>query len=165
METSTVIASIALVISLLNVWWNYYSFKKNHEQSRISENLSSLAEIKLRLGEIPDAFRFHGITTQDLIEHEIKPEELSYLISNFLAGQIYYEMFPNNPTKPFPEDDYRTHLCQSQAVYKAWPLIKKLLDNTPYRAKVELTIKHYRQITSQSSKGPSGRDALTRAPV
>ena len=148
MDTPTIIASVALVVSLFSIWWNYYSFKKGHEQSRLSENLSSLAEIKLRLGEIPDAFRFHGITAQDLLAHDVKAEELSYLISNFLAGQIYYEMVPNDVKKPFPEDDYRTHLCKSDAVQKAWPLVRKLLDNTSYRAKVELTINHQKQLTS-----------------
>ncbi len=113
MDISIVIALIALGVSLFSLWWNYFSFQKSNEQSRLAENLALLAEIKLRLSEIPDAFRFHGISAQDLFDHEIKPEELSYLVSNFLVGQIYYEIVPNNHLNPFPDDDYRMYLCKS----------------------------------------------------
>ena len=102
-----------------------------------------MSEIKLKLAEIPTAVRFHDISEEDFNKHNIKPEELAYLASNFLAGQIYYERQPINHHKPFPIDDYRAILCSSESMRHAWPLLKKLMDNTPYRDKVELTVKSY----------------------
>ncbi len=37
-----------------------------------------------------------------------------------------------------------------ESVQKAWPLLKKLLDNTPYRSRVELTINQQKQLTNST---------------
>lgn len=144
MEMIPIILSLAaLFFSLHSMLWNKKSFKINHEQAKLSGNLAVLSEIKLKLSDIPKAFRFHGITPEDMLSHDIEPEELAYLAANFIAGQIFYERIPDDYDKPFPEDNYRSTLCNSESVQKAWPLLKKLIDNTPYREKLELTIKRH----------------------
>ena len=139
----TTISIIAIVLSLISLGWQLFSWNKQHEQTRLKDNLSLLIGLNMYLAEMPELYRFHGITRGMLKEHEVTEKELAYLVSNFISGQIYYETTENDPTQPFPEDDYRSQMCQTKAVRKAWPLVKLMLDNTAYRQKLDLTIAKY----------------------
>ena len=141
METITSI--IALVVSLFSLGWQAITWRKQYKQERLNQNISLLAEIKMNLEEMPKAFRFHGISEEDMKTHDITAKELAYLVANFMAGQVYYETLDNNPNKPFGDNDYRTQICKTLAFKKAWPLVKKMLDDTSYRRKIEKTVEHY----------------------
>ncbi len=136
----TTISSLALIAAVLSLTWQAFVWKKQDVQARLKDNLTLLAELKMRLAEIPEAYRFHGITKEMLQSHQINEKELSYLTANFISGQIYYESISGNNTEPFHENDYRTTMCRTEGVKKAWPLVKLLLDDTNYRKKIEKTI-------------------------
>jgi len=138
-----IISIVALVVSLSSLGWQAITWRKQHEQGRLNQNIALLAEIKMKLAEMPEAFRFHGISKKDMEAHEITEKELAYLVANFMAGQVYYETIDNNPGEPFGENDYRTQICKTVAFRKAWPLVKKILDDTSYRKKVEKTVVRY----------------------
>ena len=139
----TIISIVALVVSLSSLGWQAITWRKQHEQERLNQNIALLAEIKMNLAEMPEAFRFHGISEEDMKTHNITEKELAYLVANFMAGQVYYETIDNNPDEPFGENDYRTQICKTEAFRKAWPLVKKILDDTSYRQKVEKTVVRY----------------------
>ena len=138
-----IISIVALVVSFSTLGWQALSWKKQHEQERLNQNIALLAEIKMKLADMPEAFRFHGISEKDMEEHDVTEKELAYLIANFMAGQVYYETINNNPEEPFGENEYRTQICKTIAFRKAWPLVKKIIDDTSYRDKVERTDIHY----------------------
>ncbi len=138
-----IISIVALVVSLSSLGWQAITWKKQHEQERLNQNIALLAEIKMKLAEMPEAFRFHGISEEDMEAHDITEKELAYLVANFMAGQVYYETIDNNPEEPFGENDYRAQICKTKAFRKAWPLVKKILDDTSYRQKVEKTVERY----------------------
>lgn len=139
----TIIAGIALIFSIVSLAWQYFTWGKQHKQARLTGNLSLLANLKMQLAKMPEAYRFHGITEEMLKEHSITEKELAYLVSNFISGQIYYEAVNNDPSQPFDEGDYRAIMCKTEAVRKAWPLVRQMLDDTSYRTKVDITIEKY----------------------
>jgi hypothetical protein len=139
----TIISVVALVISLFSIGWQALSWRKTHEQERLGQNISLLADIKMQLAEMPEAFRFHGITKEQMKQHGVTGKELAYLVANFMAGQVYFETIDSKPSEPFGENLYRTRICETESFQKAWPLVKMLLDDTPYRQKVQLTVERY----------------------
>ena len=137
------ISIIALVASFISLGCQAFSWKKQHEQERLNQNIAMLAEIKMKLSEMPEAYRFHGISKNEIREHGVTEKELAYLVANFMAGQVYYEAINNNPDIPFAEGDYRTQICKTEEFRRAWPLVKRMLDDTAYRRKVEKTVERY----------------------
>lgn len=142
-EFSIIISVSSLTVAVVAVVYNNILAEKMVKQARIAANLSAVSEIKLKLIDIPSALKFHGITQKMLDSHEVTPQELAYLASNFIAGQIYFEMSSRNTLTPFEEGDYRENICKSEHTQKAWPLLEKLIDDTPYRDKIKLTIEKY----------------------
>ena len=114
-----IISIVALVVSLSSLGWQAITWRKQHEQERLNQNIALLTEIKMKLAEMPEAFRFHGVSEKDMEEHDITEKELAYLIANFMVGQVYYETIDNNPAKPFGENDYRAQICKTEAFRKA----------------------------------------------
>ncbi len=137
------ISITALIASFISLGWQAFSWKKQHEQERLNQNIAILTDIKLKLAEMPEAFRFHGISESEIKEHGLTEKELAYLVANFMAGQVYYETINNDPDEPFGENDYRAQICKTEAFRKAWPLVKRILDDTAYRKKVENTVEKY----------------------
>jgi len=137
------ISIIALLASFLSLGWQTFTWKKQYEQSRLNENLTLLAEIKMQLAQKPEVYRFHGITKEMMRDCDIDEKELAYVVTNFISGQIYYEAIEKDSKTPFPDDDYRAIMCKTEAIKKAWPIVKILLDKTSYRDKVEKTIEKY----------------------
>lgn len=98
------------------------------------------AQLERSLADIPTAFRFHGITPEQLKEIGVTPEEFAYLVANFSAGHIFHFGILNN-TEPFERDGYRYTMLKTQATRKAWPLIKRMIAPGKYGDKIEATIK------------------------
>ncbi len=55
-----------------------------------------LTEAMSQMVNNPSALRFHGITDKELESTGVKASELIYLVSNFMAGQVFYEQDGNH---------------------------------------------------------------------
>lgn len=109
-------------------------------------SLSSIINVELSLSKIKSAFRFHGITDKKLEAAGITAEELAYLVSSFTAGGIYHRI-SGIPyiwlSTPFKEGTYRYEMCKSSDTRKAWPLIKKMMNPSRFRDRIDNTIKKF----------------------
>lgn len=140
---------VALVLSILSLGWQAFTWRKQQHQSRSAANLGVLSEIKLKLADIPEAFRFHGISKEQIEAHGLTEKELSYLVANFMAGQIFYETESIDAGSPFPEGDYRDQICSTADFQNAWPLVKLMLDDTDYKKRIEKTISAYKRTANK----------------
>lgn len=133
----------AILLSFASFGWAIYFGRVNLYQTKLNRNLSLMSDLKMKLGDMPEAFRFYGISEEDIKKHGLTPLELAYLTSNFLAGQVFWETEITRNKKYFSDNDYRARLCQSDEIQKAWPLISKMMDDTPYKDHLDNLILKY----------------------
>ncbi len=128
--------SISIISFVLTIWFN-------HRQLGVQSltSLSHMINLERSISNIPSAFRFHGITELQIIDADITPEELAYLVSSITAGGIYHRTHSPNCSKPFPADSYRYNMCKTEEFRKAWPLVKKMMNGSNYIQKIDKTIK------------------------
>ena len=122
---------VALVISAASLGVTAWIAFVQRRSGGLMQNLSSLAGLDLRLGTDPNLMRFHGITEPPadiLQEHGVTPEELGYLVSNFRIGAVYYRSM-----RDWQLSTYRVDMCLAPATRRAWPLVRRFLDDEPYR--------------------------------
>jgi len=112
-----------------------------------------------KLAEVPTALRFHGITESQIEATGLTVKEFIYLVGSFSAGQTFYEFEQLNPEVPFPQDNYRGVMCSHEDVARAWPLIRVFMDDTPFRKKLETSIRRY-----TPRPGPAKRVAVRPNP-
>ena len=112
----------------------------NREQ--LSLILSPIIGVELKLIDIPEALKFHGITEADLAAHDITAQELSYLVASFTAGRIYHEARKAHIRTPFDPDSerYRHLMCRSESTRKAWPLVKRMMNHSSFVDRIQATI-------------------------
>jgi hypothetical protein len=101
--------------------------------------LAQLNSVEEMIAEYPSVLKFHGISQAELDEARITPQEFAYLVSSFTLGGAWYQAYGSEENKPF--DGYRGRICTAEATQRAWPLLKRMMDDSPYRRKVESTIK------------------------
>ena len=140
-DTALIIAVLALMVSLAALAVQLVSHWRQHRQAALATNLASLAEVQLQIVSNPHLLRFHSVTDQDLSEHGVSAAELAYLVANFHTGSIYYstvDVIPNESI--FTEDDpYRYYMMKSPDTRKAWPLIKRFMNNSTYKTRLQVT--------------------------
>lgn len=132
---------IAVAVSLLTLIWVTWSWKKVEFRIRAHENTKLMIAAESKLADLPNALRLHGINTDQIIKCGLTLQEFVYLISNFSAGQSFYEFERLDPKHPFTGDNYRAILCRSPEVIAAWPYIRQFMDDTHYKTKLDLTVK------------------------
>ena len=101
----------------------------------------NIISVERSLRDTPSAFRFHGITEEDIASHGLTSDELSYLVASFTAGGIYHRAHNQDSREPFPIGSYRRQMLECPETRKAWPLIKKMLNETPYTHRLEATLR------------------------
>ena len=72
---------------------------------------------------------------------DISPEEFSYLLTSFTAGGIYYRIKNARPDVPYQKGTYRYNMLKASKTRKAWPILQKFIEPSPYRDKLEVTLK------------------------
>lgn len=143
--------------------------KSQSEHEARQSNASLLVDLWSRIGNKPSLLRFHEVTEEDLKKAGIDEEELAYLVASFEAAGYYYE-YISKETGPFLQSSLRYNLCASQAIQKAWPLLKRFFGGSPiYTSRIEATLKLHEEkrqktkpiTTSEEETIPRHSDNLT----
>jgi len=106
-------------------------------------NLSSIVQVERSIGGIKtNAFRFHGITEDEIKDAGLTKEELAYLVASFTAGRIYDAcVIPETSmAAPLETCHYRYKMLAQAETRKAWTLIARMMTGDSYIKKLELTI-------------------------
>lgn len=140
MKTEVIIAIVALLVSIGSFVHSWMSSRRKNRVEPMLAYLVQLAQIEAEIGVTPSALEFHGISIDELDQAGITPKEFAYLVASFTAGGAWFEAFSDGKTSPYKVGNYRWQICSSQKTQKAWPLLKRMMDDSPYRAKVEATI-------------------------
>ena len=145
-------AWVALGAALASLLWALWSWRRVEFRARAHENMKLMMGVESKLVELPSALRFHGVSERQIQETGLSVSEFIYIVSSFSAGQTFYEFESLNTTIPFPQNDYRGIMCSNPDIAKAWPLLCTFLDDTPFRSKLETSIKRYAPATKAPPK-------------
>jgi hypothetical protein len=149
MMISDVISGLALIAALLALWQASLANKAQQASSTWLSHLSEIVEVEARLGEFPEALRFHGMSKEELDQAGLTPQEFAYLLNSFTLGGTWDRILHPSLRTPFGVDTYRYRMCKSKETRKAWPLVKKLMNPSDFVDRVDLTIR--RQIEEEES--------------
>ncbi len=103
-------------------------------------HLPPIVELEARLGDLPSALRFHGVSPSDLEEAGITPQEFAYLVNSFTLGSVWHRIIAPGIKTTYGIDHYRYRMCQAESVRKAWPLVKKLMNPSDFVERIDKTI-------------------------
>lgn len=137
--STELISLAAIIISFGSIGWSIYIGRRQINAAELA-SLSHVVDIERTLGEVPTALKFHGITIEEMKKADIEPQELAYLLSSFTAGAIYHGTKVQRKIKTFQDGSYRYEMCKSEATRKAWPIIKRMMNPSNYRDKIDSTI-------------------------
>lgn len=115
-----------------------FYFRKVLKHARLT-SLSSTVSVERSLAEVPEAFRFHGISQADLDEAGITDKELAYLVANFTAGRIHDAAAYTMSNKPFDKLNYRYKMLEQLATRNAWMLILRMMTEDKYIRRLQKT--------------------------
>lgn len=152
------ISLTALLVSVVTLCWTVWCNLKQQQSLAVTSCLGSIAQIELKLAEIPRALEFHGIGVDELKAAGISPEEFAYLLASFTAGGLYYRLKREDPLVPFPSGSYRHTMLSSPMTRAAWPFLRKCLSASPYLEKLEATLSRMQDDCARGSA-----NAVTRA--
>lgn len=137
--STELISLAAIIISFGSIVWSIHIGRRQINAAELA-SLSHVVDIERTLGEVPTALKFHGITIEEMKKADIEPKELAYLLSSFTAGAIYHGTKVQRKIKTFQVGSYRYEMCKSEATRKAWPIIKRMMNPSNYRDKIDSTI-------------------------
>lgn len=138
---SDMISGLALIVALLALWQASLANRAQQASSAWLTHLSEIVEVEARLGELPEALRFHGMSKEELDRAGLTPQEFAYLLNSFTLGATWDRILHPNLRTPFGVDSYRYRMCKSKETRKAWPLVKKLMNPSVFVDRIDLTIR------------------------
>lgn len=153
-EVISVSGIISGLIAFMIAYVFYYRKRLKHTEKQIEylsqqiknitlANLSSIVQVERSIGKIDtNAFRFHGITKEEIDDAKLSKEELAYLVASFTAGRIYDAcVYPEaSMSESLPDYHYRYKMLAQEDTRNAWPLIARMMTCDAYVTKLELTI-------------------------
>jgi len=137
-----IFSTIAVILSITSFVWNIRINRKREIDSALALNHSATINIESRLADIPSALKFHGINEDELIKYGVSSKEFAYLLNNFTMGSTYHIILKTKD-RIFKKGSYRYNMCISEATRNVWPLLKRMLEPSQYRDRIEATIKMY----------------------
>ena len=135
-----VLSMLAVFISVGTLLWTIWFNLRQQQSTALVQSLTAFIGVEQKLAYIPAALQFHGVNPDELTKIGITPEEFSYLLTSFTAGGIFYRIKPKVAKKPYAEGTYRYTMLKSEKTQRAWPILRKFLEPSPYRDRIELTL-------------------------
>lgn len=135
-----ILPMFAVLISVGTLLWTVWFNLRQQQSTALVQSLTAFIEVEQRLGDIPTALQFHGIDPEELTKAGITPEEFSYLLTSFTAGGIFYRIKPKVANEPYAEGTYRYAMLKAEKTQKAWPILRKFLEPSHFRDKIEMTL-------------------------
>ena len=152
MDATALTSIAALVISLVSFLWTLlYSRKEMNAQMR-SITESTFIQVEQMIASVPSALKFHGITVAELKKAGVTPQEFAYILSNFTAGGIFHRTEGERNVRPFDLNSYRGVIIQSEDTRRIWPILKKCIAPSPYRDRIEATIRKIEEMEKKDGK-------------
>ena len=149
MDTSLIISGISLVVAIVSATLAYVSVR---EQQRLSTNITSfsqLASAELLMEKNSDLLKLHNVDPQVLLDNEVTPSELVYVVQSFSAAEFYHRLGRDSVVTL---TDYRKNLLKNHKVQMIW---KKFVQGRfvacgPFSEAVDDFISNQRSETSSS---------------
>ena len=135
-----VVSLLALITSIVALLWTAIMNRRQNEYSTLLAHLSDINAVEARLGQLPSALRFHGLSESDLADGGMTPEEYAYLLNNFTAGATWHMILTSRDRSPFRPGSYRYVMCQSVETQKAWPVVKRMMSPSGFVERIDATI-------------------------
>jgi hypothetical protein len=154
MDMSAITSIAALLISLFSFLWTWSHNRKEVQFQLRSITESTFINVEQMLASVPSALKFHGITIEELKQVGVTPEEFAYILSNFTAGGILHRTENSRNFEPFDLNSYRGTMIQSDDTRKVWPILRKCIAPSPYRDRIEATIRKVEKIKEQEKQKP-----------
>ncbi len=136
-----IISILAFIFSVIGLAWQAWTFFHNRKIRIVNECVIAMAQLERSLADAPNAFKFHGLTKQTIKEHGFDDKSLSYLLSNMTIGGSFHRHSKEAGSHVFKKSSYRYKLCESEEVLRAWPLIERMITETPYKDRIINTLK------------------------
>lgn len=136
-----VIPIVAIALSLLSFFGTFWFNRRLLGVSGLS-NLAHLISLERSIADIPSVFRFHGISDEEIKSAGVSPEELAYLVASVTAGGVYHRTIKPGSIEPFATGTYRHTMCCTEEFRRAWPLVKRMMNETDFTKRIDLSIKH-----------------------
>lgn len=137
----SIVSISAIIISLFSVLYSVTRNRKMEYKLRLSANLQMVGNIELKLVENPDLLICHGISIIDIEKTGLTPKQFGYLVASFTSGSLFFrQMRKIKNYHSFNPGGYRYNMVLNKEVRKAWPLLKRLMEPSIYRDKIEETI-------------------------
>jgi hypothetical protein len=135
-KLSDAIAAMALLISITGFW----VARREAQRAPMINYLSALSSVEAQIAKTPTVLKFHGIDPGELERRGVSAEEFAYLVTSFTLGGVWHTAYWWQRGKTYKRGDYRYAICAAEATRKAWPLLRKMMEKTPYRDRIEATI-------------------------
>lgn len=130
--TSLVLSVVAILISLQIRSIN----RKQYELNSFAIKEAKFIDIEYQICDSPELLRFHGIDHSEIEAVGLSPKEFSYLLANFTAGGIRARAH-NEKYDDIEITEYRMVMLKSKSTREAWPLIRKMMNDSAYRRKID----------------------------
>jgi hypothetical protein len=137
---SDLVSGLALFVAIFALWHSVRASRRQESSSTYLAHLAEIVQVESRLGELPDALRFHGLRKEELERVGVTPQEFAYLVNSFTLGKAWHKVLTPEATTPYGVDSYRFHMCESKEMRQVWPLVKRLLNPGPYVDRIDATI-------------------------
>lgn len=135
-----IFSGIALIISLVSIIGTLWFNRRLLGVSSMS-HLAHLIPLERSIAEVPTVFKFHGITDAEISNAGITPQELAYLVASTTAGGVYHRTHSPGLEQPFLEGSYRYTMCNTKEFRDAWPLVKRMMNESDFTKRIDSTIK------------------------
>lgn len=128
----------AVILSLASFAFTIFANRHQRTQAAIAASNSGLVSVEARIAEQATLLRFHGFEDPEgeLNDCGLSASEFAYLVNSFTLGSSYFRTSAS-PTTSLTEGSYRQQMCAAIPTRRAWPLIKRMLSDTPYRDHLE----------------------------
>ncbi len=131
---------LALFVSLSSLAWTVYMNRYQAKQAALTANLNLRAQVMARIADTPALLRFHDIGLEDLQAVGITAAEFAYLLVIYESGRILYDLHEHRGNPVLPAGTFRYKMCRSRDFRRAWPLIMRVCDETPFSQLMEATM-------------------------
>ena len=162
---SDLISAISLVLSLVAVLLSLRANRRQEVAATMLGHLCPIVELEARLGELPQALRFHDVSVEEIREAGLEPQEFAYLVNSFTLGSVWHQIITPKIKTAYGIDEYRTRMCRSKEFRRAWPVVKKLLNPTEFVDRIDATVETFERMETGEVKDDDYEAANPVAPA
>tara|TARA_R110000868_G_scaffold306734_1_gene567968 strand:+ start:1732 stop:2172 length:441 start_codon:yes stop_codon:yes gene_type:complete len=136
-----IFSTIAVIFSTFSLVYTVYRNRKSDQKTSLSQNINAVANIELQAISNPEIFQVHGISKEEIEETGYSEIQFAYLVNSFTAASLYYRRNSSGGLKSFNKGGYRYNIVSQPNFKKAWPVLKRMMENSEFRTKLDLLLK------------------------